>query len=145
MTKSMNGVTWQRRDGVPILGSRRVRQVILAAVFPEFYTTREVDALHNLLDEEWAAQCQFFGERNMVPHRNQKEWGFRTGQFDSIRWAGSRSIDPLGLSPWWAGGIISGLLYEMPQEFKEHADAYVEVKAVVYVMTRVRKAPVALE
>ncbi|KAH8914819.1 hypothetical protein BT69DRAFT_1289682, partial [Atractiella rhizophila] len=69
------------------------------------------------------------------------EWRFRTGQFESIRWAGSRSVDPLGLSPWWAGGIIFGLLHEMPQEYKKHAGAYVEVKAVIYVMNKVRKAP----
>ncbi|KAH8927622.1 hypothetical protein BT69DRAFT_1316810 [Atractiella rhizophila] len=129
------GIVWHRRDGVPILGPRRVRRILLAAVFPEFYTTQEVDALHNLLDEERTARCRFFGEKNTVPDRNRLEWGYRAGQFESIRWAGSPPDDPLGLSPWWASGIMSGLLNEMPPEYIEHIRPYMEVKAVVYDMT----------
>ncbi|KAH8929542.1 hypothetical protein BT69DRAFT_1315637 [Atractiella rhizophila] len=136
----VKGIVWQRCDGVPILGSRRVRQVLLAAVFPEFYTTEEVDALHSLLDEECTVRCQFFGETNPVPDQNRLEWGFRAGQFESIRWAGSPSDDPLGLSPWWAGGIIFGLLNEMPRDYIEHVGPYMEVKGVINVMNRTRKA-----
>ncbi|KAH8921115.1 hypothetical protein BT69DRAFT_1298908 [Atractiella rhizophila] len=40
-------ITWQQRDGVPILGST----CSSGAVFPEFYTAEQVDALHDLLDE----------------------------------------------------------------------------------------------
>ncbi|KAH8923681.1 hypothetical protein BT69DRAFT_1281238 [Atractiella rhizophila] len=134
-SKEVKGMTWRRRNGVPILGSRRVRQVVLSAAFPEFYTKQEVDALHSLLDEEWTAKCHFFGERNDMPDRNRLEWGFRSGQFESLRWAGSRPVDPYCLSPWWASGIICGLLSEMPQEYKEHVGAYMQVKAVVNMMT----------
>ncbi|KAH8913705.1 hypothetical protein BT69DRAFT_1358907 [Atractiella rhizophila] len=135
ITQQMKGIVWERDDGVPILGSRRVRRILLAAVFPEFYTTQEVDALHSLLDEEWTARCQFFGHANPVPDENRLMWGFKAGYFESIRWAGSPSHDPIGLSPWWAGGIISGLLNEMPREFNMHVNVYVQVKVVVNVMT----------
>ncbi|KAH8915127.1 hypothetical protein BT69DRAFT_1325570 [Atractiella rhizophila] len=133
------GIVWQRRDGVPILGSRRVRRVLLAATFPEFYTTHEVDALHNLLDEAWTARCDFFGETNSVPRRHRLMWNCTEGQFESIRWVGSRSRDMFGVSPWWAGGIIYGLLNEMPQEYHEHIGAYLEVEAVIHIVDRVPK------
>ncbi|KAH8923322.1 hypothetical protein BT69DRAFT_1319592 [Atractiella rhizophila] len=137
----MRGNTWQRRDGVPILGSRRVRRVLLAAVFPEFYTTKEVDALHSLLDEERTAKSHFFGQTNPVPDQNQMMWRFITGHFESIRWVGSRSLDPFGVSPWWAGGVISGLLNEMPREYKKHATPAVEINWAVKLMTGGEKAP----
>ncbi|KAH8918674.1 hypothetical protein BT69DRAFT_1285511 [Atractiella rhizophila] len=129
------GVAWQRRDGVPILGSPKVRRVLLAAVFPEFYTTDEVDALHSMLDEERTAKCHFFGDANVVPDRNRLMWHYRAGQFEEIRWAGSRSVDPFGLTPWWAGGIMLGLLNERPREYKRHIGPYMEVKTVTNLMT----------
>ncbi|KAH8914759.1 hypothetical protein BT69DRAFT_1326009 [Atractiella rhizophila] len=137
----IKGITLQRRNGVPVLGSRRVREVLLAAVFPEFFTTQEVDALHSLLDEAWTARCHFFGQRNVKPHRYRFMWRCRTGYFESIQWAGSPSDDPLGLSPWWAGGIISGLLNEMPQEYNEHLGPCLEVKMAINVMTGMESVP----
>ncbi|KAH8913745.1 hypothetical protein BT69DRAFT_1306226 [Atractiella rhizophila] len=133
-------MTWERRDGVPILGSRRVRQILLAAVFPEFYTTHEVDALHSLLDEEWTAKCRFFGHANPVPDENRLKWGCRAGYFESIRWAGSPSDDPFGLSPWWASSIISGLLNETPREFNKHASVYVQIKVAINGMIGAEKS-----
>ncbi|KAH8915981.1 hypothetical protein BT69DRAFT_1288168 [Atractiella rhizophila] len=135
------GIVWQRRDGLPILGSRRVRQVVLAAAFPEFFTTQEVDALHTLLAEESSEKYRFFGETNPVPDQNKLMWRFGAGHFESTRWAGSRPKDPLGVSPWWAGGIIYGLLNEMPREYDKHARAYVEVGWVVKIMTGGEEAP----
>ncbi|KAH8916311.1 hypothetical protein BT69DRAFT_1355792 [Atractiella rhizophila] len=134
-TKRMKGIIGQKLNGVPILGSRRVRQVVLAAVFPEFYTTEEVDTLHGLLDEAWTARCQFFGQTNQEPDQNRLMWRYRAGQFEEIRWTGSRSIDRFGLSPWWAGGIIFGLLNEMPREYFAHIGAYVEILAASNMMT----------
>ncbi|KAH8913666.1 hypothetical protein BT69DRAFT_1291226 [Atractiella rhizophila] len=139
--KEAKGIVWQRRDGLPILGSRRVRQVVLAAAFPEFFTTQEVDALHTLLDEESSEKYRFFGETNPVPDQNKLMWRFGAGHFESTRWAGSRPKDPLGVSPWWAGGIIYGLLNEMPREYDKHARAYVEVGWVVKIMTGGEEAP----
>ncbi|KAH8923271.1 hypothetical protein BT69DRAFT_1350266 [Atractiella rhizophila] len=132
---------WERRDGVPILGSRRVRRVLLAAAFPEFYTKQEVDALHGLLDEEWTVKCHFFGEANDIPDQNRLEWRFRAGHFESIRWVGSRSVDRFGLSPWWAGTVISGLLNETPREYKKHASAFEEINWVVKLNTGGEKSP----
>ncbi|KAH8917657.1 hypothetical protein BT69DRAFT_1354556 [Atractiella rhizophila] len=135
------GMTWERRDGVPVLGSRKVRQILLSAVFPEFYTTEEVDALHSLLDEEWSAKCRFFGEANSVPDQNRLMWKFSSGNFESIRWVGSRPVDPYCLSPWWAGDVMFGFLNEMPREFKKHVSAYVGVKVVVNLMTGLETYP----
>ncbi|KAH8914106.1 hypothetical protein BT69DRAFT_14978 [Atractiella rhizophila] len=138
--KQEKSITWQRRDGVPILGSRRVRQILLAAVFPEFFTVEEVDTLHSLLDEERTAKSHFFGDQNAVPDRNRLMWRFRAGQFEELRWAGSRSVDHLCLSPWWAGGIIFGLLNEMPREYYDHAGAYMQVLAAVNIMNGLENA-----
>ncbi|KAH8927713.1 hypothetical protein BT69DRAFT_1277806 [Atractiella rhizophila] len=139
--QKLRGMTWQRCDGVPILGSRKVRQVLLGAFFPEFYTAQELDLLHNLLDEEWSAKCDFFAEKNVNPHENKLAWRFEAGYFDAIRWTGSRLVDPFGLSPWWAGGISCALLNEMPREYKKHDSAYMEVRIVVNLMIGVEKRP----
>ncbi|KAH8913731.1 hypothetical protein BT69DRAFT_1291180 [Atractiella rhizophila] len=66
-------------------------------------------------------------------------WGFKAGYFESIRWAGSPSDDPFGLSPWWAGSIVSGLLNEMPRDFNKHVSVYLQIKKAVNVMTGVEK------
>ncbi|KAH8928169.1 hypothetical protein BT69DRAFT_1346778 [Atractiella rhizophila] len=139
--KQKKGIGWERRDGVPILGSRRVRKVLLAAAFPEFYTTEEVDILHSLLDEERTARYNFFGDTNVTPDRNRLMWRYRAGQFESIRWIGSRDVDPYCLSPWWAGGIIFGLLHEMPREYLEHVGAYMQVKRAINIMNRLANEP----
>ncbi|KAH8918968.1 hypothetical protein BT69DRAFT_1285233 [Atractiella rhizophila] len=69
-----------------------------------------------------------------MPHRNRLMWRCKAGQFESIRWAGSPLDDPFGLSPWWAGGVITTLLSEMPQEYNEHLGPSIEVNRVVNLM-----------
>ncbi|KAH8914820.1 hypothetical protein BT69DRAFT_1325937, partial [Atractiella rhizophila] len=107
----------------PILGYRRVRKIVLAASFPEFYTAAEVDALHDLLDVNCAAQCHFFG--NLVipedPHFYRIRWRLHVGHYEAVRWVGSRFNAAPG-APWWAGSAITGLMNEMPEEYDDHID-----------------------
>ncbi|KAH8924018.1 hypothetical protein BT69DRAFT_1280983 [Atractiella rhizophila] len=123
--------------GPPILGRRKVRKIVLAAAFPEFYTAAEVDELHDLLDDNWAAKCRFFG--NMViphdPHFNRICWRLQAGHHEAIRWVGSRT-DAAARAPWWAGSVISLLINEAPQGYDHHLRTVMGIQGSVYALTK---------
>ncbi|KAH8925191.1 hypothetical protein BT69DRAFT_1279948 [Atractiella rhizophila] len=83
-----------KQTGLKTFGAKRVRRIALAAAFPEFCTTKEVDALHDLLDQNYTAVCRRLGGDNREPHRHQYGWKLRAGNYAAVRWAGSQLQDP---------------------------------------------------
>ncbi|KAH8913444.1 hypothetical protein BT69DRAFT_1291413 [Atractiella rhizophila] len=70
-----------KQTGLKTFGAKQVRRIALAAAFPEFYTTKEVDALHSLLDQNYTAVCWRLGGDNREPHRHQYGWKLRAGNY----------------------------------------------------------------
>ncbi|KAH8913595.1 hypothetical protein BT69DRAFT_1291290, partial [Atractiella rhizophila] len=97
--------------------------------------TKEVDALHSLLDQNYTAVCWRLGGDNREPHRHQYGWKLRAGNYAAVRWAGSQLQDPTDITPWWAGNTMSCLLEESPEDYNWHMRNCSELYLIINIVT----------
>ncbi|KAH8922181.1 hypothetical protein BT69DRAFT_1282485 [Atractiella rhizophila] len=105
--------------------SHQARKIIVAAVFPEFYTIDEVDRLYDIVDEQRDRNYRWDGTPNREPHCHRVGWKLRAGHYEAIRWAGSQLSDASDVNrrkvgAWCLIGIISSLLNEWPENCMDH-------------------------
>ncbi|KAH8929580.1 hypothetical protein BT69DRAFT_1276197 [Atractiella rhizophila] len=114
--------TRERQPGTGMVSrrSKQSRKIIIAAIFPEFYTLNEVDKLWDIADKERDDLLHRTGTPNAMPHFNRVNWKLRSGEYEAIRWAGSQPADLYRSWTWWLLGVFSSLLNEWPEDSMCH-------------------------
>ncbi|KAH8918775.1 glycosyltransferase family 1 protein [Atractiella rhizophila] len=69
--------------GITSRRSKQARKIIIAAVFPEFYTMDEVDQLYDIVDEERDVNHRWDGTPNTMPHFDRFGWKLKAGDYEA--------------------------------------------------------------